>query len=172
MTTSRNDGILVINTIKPYEMAIEGGIENDKHEIICREPTSKMENIVFEIEDMFISAAMDMAERSTGASKATKAQLKKDEKDEKDFYESDCPSEEQMKTQEMNHELLIRMAGKTSELMDKFSQLIAAGLVNAQGDLPMTAPRWESVSREDKKRIMFRYCAFFVRPLATLQSMA
>ena len=171
MKTSRNEGILVINTVQPYEMAVEGGIEKDKHEVICREPLSKHESIIFDMEDMFIEAAMAMSERRTGPSKATKAQLKKDEKEDKDFYSADCPTEEQLKAQEMNHELMIRMAGKTSELMGLFRTLIRDGLVHSYGDKEMYDPIWESISREDKKRIMFRYCAFFVRPLATLLNM-
>lgn len=170
MKTSRTEGILVFETEKPYKIAINGE-QQDRKEIVCHDVNGKCENAALDMEQLITTALQSIPQ---GKSKATKKQLLADEKKDKEFFGTDSPSEKQINDNAQGLEMMIQMtdAVKMSDLMELFVEFVGAGVVCCAGDLKITKPIWESIHRNDKKRIMFRYCSFFVNPLEQLVNMA
>lgn len=170
MKTSRQEGILIIQTKKPYKIAISGQ-QDDRTEIICKEVNSKCEGAAMDLEQLLTTALGSVENKG---SKATKKQMEKDEKKDKDFFGSECPSDADIEEQANNLHLAVKMQRvvKISELMEVFGDFLATGRVCAVGDQKMTQVIWDTVSAQDKIRILFWYAAFFVNPLESLANMA
>lgn len=168
--TSRKDGILTFNTDRPYKIAIDGNQE-DRNEIICHDVNAKCENAALDMEQLITTALQSIPQNK---SKATKAQLLADEKKDKDFFGTDSPSEKQIEDNAKGLEMMVQMtdAVKMSDMVELFFQFIGAGVICCAGDIKITEPIWDSIHRNDKKKIMFRYCSFFVNPLEQLVNMA
>lgn len=171
MKNSRNEGILVLNTKRPYKMANPEGELEERTEIICRDVNSKVENSAFDLEQKLMSAMSNLPERATGS--VNKKQIKIDQQKENDFFSSDSPTEKQVEEQAQALEMAVKFntVVKISEIIDIFIDFINAGCVQTAGQHKMTKPIWESLSRHDKSRIVFMYCAFFVNPLEQLRNM-
>ncbi len=169
MKTSRTDGILVIQTKKPYKIAINGQAE-DRTEIICHDVTSKSEEAAVDLEQLLTAAMGSIEQRATTTSKK---QMLADEKKGKDFFGNNSPSDADIEEQAQALEMMIKLnkSVKVSELMEVFREFLAAGTVCAAGDQQMYANIWETVDYRDKLRIMYWYAAFFVNPLESLLNM-
>lgn len=166
METSRKDGILILRTKVPYQMAVSGSI-SDVSEIICKEITYPVEGIAFDIEQIFYNAMINVA----GKSKDFKSEGGKSN-DDTGYDIKECPTDEEIEDNANQLEVLFKMnsAGKMSELVNLFEGIINAGLVMAEGMIPMSAklPPWTTISRQDKSKIIFKYISFFVKPLVAL----
>lgn len=169
MKTSRRDGILTFNTNKPYKMAIKGNLE-DRSEIICHDVTSACEGAAFDIEQMLLAALYSVQEKQQN--KAVENTESIDNQD--NFYNDDSPSEQEINDQANMLEMMFKMNTevKTSELMDAFKPFFKAGVICCAGDQRMHDVVWKTVNRNDKLKIVFRYCAFFANPLESLLTLA
>jgi hypothetical protein len=65
----------------------------------------------------------------------------------------------------------INKAVMTSELMDVWEGVIDAGLICIEGDQKMIKSIWETLDRDDQRRIMFAYISFFVKPVYRLEKL-
>ena len=143
----------------------------EQTEIICTDVNSKCENAAFDMEQALTNAMQNVPQKNV---KATKKQLAADEKKDQDYFEKDSPTLEEID----NHAFALEMAVKSnssvkmSEILEIFMDFINAGVVRCVGDQKITTPIWDSISRRDKMKIVFRYCSFFVNPLEQLVNMA
>lgn len=171
MKTSRKDGILVFETLKPYKIAIDGNLE-DRKEIILKDVNEGCENAAFDLEQMIMAASASIPQ--TGSIKADKKTVEKEDKETEDFFKNDSPSENLIEQQAFALESMISLSNgvKMSAIMEIFDDFISAGVVQCAGGIPMTSTIWKSVDRKDKKRIVFRYAAFFANPLESFLNMA
>ena len=171
MKTSRLDGILVLQTDKPYEIAISGKMEQ-RNTIICRDINAKTENAACDLEQALMTAMMTLQGRET--KEISKAQMAKDEKAEKDFFKNDSPKMSDIDAQAQAIEMIVNMASgsvRKSQLKEMFYE-IACERLACDGDLKLTQSVWDTISLKDKNKIMFRYCAFFVNPFEAVSDMA
>jgi len=169
MITSRKQGILVLKTIKPYKMA-KGGNYSDATEIICREYNSETDGIAFDIEQMFRIAMTDIQSRRKNKEPTTS-----DFDDElskiNSYEENDNPTLEEVEENASSLEIMFSMNKeiKVSELLALWLDLLDAGLIRIEGDLPMTHVTWNTIDPTDKLRIMYGYISFFVKPVYRLE---
>lgn len=172
MKTSRKAGILVIQTEKPYTMTINGGFEK-RNTIICHDVNTRCEAAAYDLEQQLI-LAMTNIPANTSRKKTSQKQLAADEKQDQKFFETDCPSEAEISKQAQALEMMVSMnnAVRVSEVMETFNDFLTSGAVCIEGDQKMQPAIWESISRKDKARIVFWYCAFFVNPSERLAAMA
>ena len=168
MKTSRMEGILAMETKKPYKAAVNGTLE-DRTDIVLLDVDSKCEGAAFDMEQLIMSAISSLP----GESKATKTQMKKEEQKAQDFYDNDSPTEKEVSEQSDALRMLFSMnpSVKMSDLFDVFTLFINAGRVCYAGDQPIYKPVWDTIHREDKARILFGYAAFFANPLEALSRM-
>lgn len=169
MKNSRTDGILVFDTVVPYKAAINGNLE-ERTKIICHDVDSKCEGAAFDLEQLISIALTALPEQQK---KAPKKQIDSDEKKAEEFYKNDSPSDSDVLSQARALRMMVQMNNrvKMTEILEVFNEFIIAGVICWDGDHRMTAPIWQTISREDKLMIVFRYIAFFVNPLEALAAM-
>lgn len=173
MKTSRIEGILVFDTTKPYNMAIDGNLE-DRNQIICHDVNSKCENAAFDIEQLLTVGLMEMSASKTAEKMSEKGGTAEKELETEDFFKKECPTDKEIDEIAMLLKTAFSMSKeiKMSEIIEAFNAFRKAGVICAAGDIKMTDIIWNTVSRQDKLKIIFRYCSFFVNPLEALQTMA
>ena len=166
MITSRKQGILVLNTSVPYKIA-KNGIIDEVSEVICHEFTYNVENVASDIEQMFFRAIMSLSKNISDEAK-NKHSEKDEEKDTLDFFNNDCPDEEKIAENAKGLEVIVKMSDvNISDITKQFEKFVNAGLICAEGDIKMSVQNiWNTISRKDRLDIMFKYIAFFVKPLA------
>lgn len=176
MNSSRKEGILVIQTKKPYKMAKGSLGYADATEIICHEFTSKVNRLAFDLEQMFRIAMDDTRMRRAQNKKAEteavdNADLDAELAKMRAFEENESPTESDIEDNAIILENMfsINKAVMTSELMDVWEGVIDAGLICIEGDQKMPKTIWESIDRDDQRRIMFGYISFFVKPVYRLE---
>jgi len=165
LKNSRKDGILVLKTLKPYKMAIDGQ-EVERNIIICHDITYQAENVAFDIEQYVKVAMMNIPAKDTTSSEGDNSEVE-------EFYKNESPTEQEVESQAGMFETLISMNSvvEMSKIMKKFHELIAYRRIKAEGNTAMTEPIWKTVHRIDKVRILCSYIAFFVNPLQRLSEM-
>ena len=158
------------DTDKPYKMAI-GGENQDRNQIICHDVTSKTENAALDMLQLLTTAIQNGPQTN---SKMTKKQLAEADKKDQSFFDNESPTIKDIDDQATALQIAVQSntVVKMSEIMDLFFEFVDKGAVNCAGDLKIYRPVWESIHREDKMKIVFRYCAFFVNPLMQLVAMA
>lgn len=169
MKTSRLEGILVIETSKPYKVAVNGE-EQDRNVVVLRDVTSAAEDAAFDLEQLFASCIFDMSQKQSNANADAN-----DDAAFKSFIDDNSPSASAVNDQAGMYELMLKTtrAVKLSEAIEAFSGIISAGLVASDtGDAIRKGPGgiWEKLDRRDKLRIVCSYVAFFVNPLESLQN--
>jgi hypothetical protein len=167
---SRKDGILDFDTDRPYKMAIAGE-QQPRNQIICHDVTSKTENAALDMLQLLTTAIQNAPQSNN---KMTKKQLDEADKKDQGFFENESPSLEEIDEQAYGLRVIVQSSKvvKMSEIMDLFFEFVDKGAVMCAGDQKIYRPIWESIHREDKMKIVFRYCAFFVNPLMQLVAMA
>jgi len=167
---SRRDGILDFDTNKPYKIAIAGE-QQERTQIICHDVTSKTENAALDMLQLLTTAIQNVPQPETTP---TKKQLDADERKDSKFFDNESPSLKEIDEQALALQMAVQSntVVKMSEIMDLFFDFVDSGAVNCAGDLKIYKPIWESIHRDDKIKIVFRYCAFFVNPLMQLVAMA
>lgn len=172
MKTSRKDGILVIQTEKPYTMTINGQFEK-RNTIICHDVNTRCEAAAYDLEQQLI-LAMTNIPANNSRKKTSQKQIIADEKQDKKFFDADCPTDSEISKQAQALEMMVNMnnAVRISEFMETFNDFLTSGAVCIDGDQKMQPAIWETISRKDKARIVFWYCAFFVNPSERLAAMA
>jgi len=175
MNTSRFEGRLVLHTNKPYKIArqsSEGGSNSDATEIICKEITFAVENAANDLEQMFKSAVTNWG--LSHPSIDNKAQPDTSGEDAKNsaYEANDSPSEKEVENQAAGLEnmFMLNTDFMISDLSKKFNEFVNAGLVMAENEtkISTTHPIWISIDIKDKRRILFSYLSFFVKPLSSL----
>lgn len=174
MRTSRLEGMLILETKKPYKIATDGNL-TEQTQIVCKDIDSVSEAIAFDIEQMYMVALMDI--QNQRAKNSDQKQIESNEKNEsenKDFYENECPSSQDVEKYGSQLMMLFKMnsAIAYSKLLGLFNELLSSGRICAIGGAPMTQPIWASVDRKDKERIVFAYISFFVNPLLSLENLS
>ena len=167
MNNNRNDGVFAFNIKHPYKVSIDGTFE-DRNGIICHEFDSKATaNTAADIEQMLTTSFGKIASK---ADSRTKKQIQKEEKEENDFYDNNSPSDEEIKTRAKELRLMFNMQREVrmSELIDIFEDFVAGKLIKTEGDITMYGNIWDSLHKDDRIDIMFRYIIFFVNPLQSL----
>ncbi len=174
MITSRMEGILSLHCLVPYKMAKGGGYEQAT-EVILKEFTHETDHIAFDLEQLF-RISLNEANKSNKREKEPEApEGFEDIKARMDAYENDdSPSEDEINFQATILEVNITKtkAVMVSELEDIWDGIFDAGLVELEGGgQKMIKSIWKSIDRNDRKRIMFGYISFFVKPLYSLEKM-
>lgn len=169
MKNSRTDGILVFDTVVPYKAAISGKLE-ERTKIICHDVTHKCESAAFELEQLVTVAMTGLPEQQK---KGSKKQIDSEEKKAEKFYKNESPSDADVLAQARAIRMMVQMNNRirVTEILEVFNEFIVAGVICWDGDQKMESPIWQTISREDKLMIVFRYIAFFVNPLESLANM-
>ena len=166
MKNSRTEGVLFFNTKKPFKVTIDGKFE-DRTEVICHDVNSKCENAALDLEQLLISAMVNL--KGSGA-KPNKAEQEAESNKSAEFFKNDSPKLEDIQEQAKGLEMgfMMNTEVKISEVIKAFGEMVASGVISTSGDVPMTIPVWERINIKDKSHICFMYCAFFVNPLERL----
>lgn len=171
MKTSRNQGILVLKTNEPYNIAINGNMEK-RNIIICKDINYENETIAYDLEQSLMGAFIDTAERFSKKNNDKDVLKITDETNKKnnEFLNKESPEEKEIDNQWSSLLMPILMSKnvKLKEIMSTFEQLALSGLIICDANIPMTITIWKTVSRQDRLKIAFSYMAFFVNPLQQL----
>jgi len=166
MNTSRKAGLLVLNTKYPYKMAKSGQLQ-DSNIVICKELTYNYESIAFDIEQLFMNAILDMKHQ---VKEEQVKNVSENEIEINNYFEIDNPDDDAITENAKSLEMLIKMSSiPISKIIKLFDKLVDAGFIQSEGGFMMsTINMWQSIERNDRKDIMFKYISFFVKPLAGL----
>ena len=169
MKTSRLEGILVMETKKPYKMAIDGNME-PRNEIILNDVNEACENAAYDLEQLLMAASVSIPQTNI---KVDQKRSEAEDKETQNFFSDDCPSEKAINNMALSLESMVSLSTgvKMSEIMEVFNDFVSAGVVKCAGGAKMEPNIWRTVDRKDKKRIVFRYASFFANPLESLQNM-
>lgn len=168
MVTSRKEGMLVVLTAKPYKMA-KSGVLSNANEVIMKEITYEAEGIAYDIQQLFANAMMDIALKSKNLN--ANAPKVPEAKDSFDDEESPSAAQVREKAEELKVMYQMNSASDLSKLVKVFTGFVNAGLIFAEGMIPMTEKAiWPTIDRNDRLDLIFSYIAFFVQPLASLSS--
>ena len=168
MKTSRMDGKLVLETRRPYLVAVNGA-EQERHKIVCLDVTPRAEMAAFDLEQYVTSAMFDIAERQAKNNR----QIEGDQ-DGGAFFDEDMPSDEDINQQMTLIEMTLKSnrSVKISMVFEAFHGILDAGLITSDtGDKILPGGIWEKIHRTDKLRIMCGYISFFANPLESLQGL-
>jgi len=170
MKNSRKDGTLVVKCNKPYIMSVDGQ-PVESHIILCKDINHEAEYIAMDLEQMLRASVLNMPQQEGVEQQSGDNE---DEKKAEKYYEDECPSVADV---EENANVIEMIAGmntkiKVSELMKTFVGLVKCRLVVMENKLPMPYAVWDSLSLEDKLKIMYCYISFFVNPLQKLVSLS
>lgn len=168
MKVSRKDGILPIETKKPFKVSIGGSFE-DRTDVVLHDVTANTEDLALDLEQLFLSAIASMGDQSNGQ-KQNASVVEEQNKQNEEFFKNNSPKIEEIEEQAegLKMAIMFNKVVKASEVLKAFKEMALAGAVGVAGDQAMTEPRWNSIDRRDKEYICYMYCAFFVNPLERL----
>ncbi len=170
MKTSRSQGILVLKLDKPYQLAVSGKMVESKT-IVCYEPTGmKGEDVAFDL-DHCLRAAIFSIINSERVRKNEKIDDDENNAEENDFYEKECPTDEEINLNGASLQFSFTMRNsyiKMTDLMNIFKEVINLGFLKSEHGEPLTIEIWKTINRDDKEDILFKFCSFFVNPFQKL----
>ena len=133
------------------------GQKAEQNEIICKELGYDSECIAFDIEQLFTSAMIDIANKTKDLNRNTSTQA---DFEVSDYETNDSPTEKEVADNANSLAIMFKMnsAAKMSELVKLFNGLVNAGLIQAFGNVPMSEQIiWPTIDRVDKLNIIFSY---------------
>lgn len=171
METSRKEGILVFNTKKPYAIAISGQQE-ERTEIICHDINYRAEKYGFKIENLLYIIMQDLASANDNDQSTTDTES--EDKMQK-FFDNDSPTEAELDEFAKSIEMFIRMNRSKDITFEDFEKIFkgirSEGLIKGADGKAITDPVWQTISRQDRTRIISIYISFFVNPFQLLMNM-
>lgn len=165
MKNSRTDGLLVLDLDRGYEVALDGQMER-RTQVLCYDIDGASEAASYDIEQAIMSAMFDIQGRQPQNANAEAPQ------GIGDFYKDEAPTAEEVAQEAANVEMIIKAnrVVKASEFMALFNGVLQAKRIvtDSKAAIFPNSPIWKSLTRADKTKIVYSYCAFFVNPLAQL----
>lgn len=165
MRNSRKEGLLVVKTDHPFQISKDGEYVN-RNMVVCKDITYDVEYVAMDLEQMLTAAIFEVSQNQP----QQKVQAQSEDNGNEEFYTKDNPSVAEVEEIANGLSMFLMMSKKTkkSEIIQKFEDLIAAGLITVEKGHSMTIPIWQRIHRKDKEKIVFCYIAFFVNPLQSV----
>lgn len=165
MKNDRKEGILIVNTDKPYKVSHDGNYI-EKNQIVCREMDYRTEWIGADLYQMVMGAIVTShINKSDAISQSSNSS--NNETDAEKFNSNNSPTIKQVEDMAEGYKMFVMTSSDVhiSTFMEKFEGMVSAELIQSDVNKPIGLGDWRTgVNWQDKMKIAFCYISFFAIP--------